>query len=423
MLGGKKLNLKRFNRILNDINEFTSEKDGISRICFSKEERKAKDYIIKLMDSINVNTYEDSIGNLFCKRDGINNSLKTVAIGSHIDSVYKGGKFDGSLGVVTGIEIFHELYDKNIKTEHPIELIIFTCEESARFGISTLGSKYMIGELDLSSMDPIKDKDGISFIKALREYNDNEIIERVSEPKKYECFFELHIEQGPILERERKQIGIVESIASSIRYKLEVEGFASHSGTTPIEYREDAFVGVTKFSNEFSKLITEEMKAGTIGTISDCKVFPGAMNVVPGRCELLIDIRISQEESYKKIPKKINEIIEELKAEDNLKYTLHCLSKDKPALLSSKLNIDATKICEDKGYTYKIMNSGAGHDAMILSKICETSLLFIPSKDGISHNPKECSSTKDIEVGLDLLNELILKSANQINRSVENENY
>lgn len=355
----------------------------------------------------------DSCGNMIARREGIDPKLPVVACGSHIDTVYDGGQYDGAVGVLGGLEAIRSLNDKNIQTMHPIELIVFACEESSRFGVSTIGSKAMTGELNIDSISKLKDKNGISLQEA---FTDNklhfELIEEARRNKgEFKAFIELHIEQAPYLENNNLQIAVVTGIAAPTRLNIKITGVASHSGSTNMFSRKDALLGAAELALIIEKAAKEESYNGTVGTVGTLVIKPGAINVVPGYAEMQVDIRGILKHSKQVVVDALMEEINRIEKTRGLDITLEVTSHEDPVLMNKEIQEKLANHCSRLGLNYTFMQSGAGHDAMNMAKICPTGMIFIPSKNGLSHNPKEYTSMEDIERGIMLLENILIDLA------------
>lgn len=407
------MNIARLEKTLNDINRFGYSDKGITRLAYSNIERKAVKYVAHLCEQEGMEVRIDSVGNMIARREGNNPKLPVVACGSHIDTVNPGGKYDGTIGVVGALEVVRSLNEKGIVTEHPIEIICFACEESSRFGVSTIGSKAMTGILKKESISNLIDKEGISIGEALSECSlDIDGIESSNRRKEeFKVFFEMHIEQGPLLEKEGKQVGIAIGIAAPTRFELQIQGKASHSGTTPMNYRKDAFLGAAEIALDLEEAAKMEQANGTVGTVGVCEVQPGAMNVVPSFVEMKIDIRGTSIESKNKVIENLYLSVNHLKQKRGLQIVVNQLSNESPIELSDEVIDSLTSSCKLNDFSYLHMPSGAGHDAMNMAKHCPTGLIFVPSKDGLSHHPDESTDIEQIGIGVILLETEIIKWA------------
>ncbi|MBO8162162.1 MAG: Zn-dependent hydrolase [Brevibacillus sp.] len=405
------MNVSRMEQTLQEINRIGRSTRGMIRLAYSPEEQAARDYLVTLCKQAGLQVRIDACGNVIARREGRNPELPAVACGSHLDTVIQGGRFDGTMGVVAALEVVRSLNDKGIETEHPIEIICFACEESSRFGVSTIGSKAMAGLLKKEQIAHLRDKDGVSIQEAFAACSlDFSQIEQAARRKEeLRVFFELHIEQGPVLEQERKQIGIVNGIAAPTRLQVVVQGKASHSGTTPMHLRKDALAGAAEIVLELELAAKEEAHHGTVATIGVCEVKPGAMNVIPDSVELKVDIRGCSPASKAVVLKKLMYAFEAVKEERGLEIDWHLLSEEHPVHLDPAVAASIADSCEKLGFSYLHMSSGAGHDAMNMAKLCPTGLIFVPSTDGLSHHPDEYTAMEDIAAGVALLEEEIMK--------------
>lgn len=404
---------ERYEILLNKINQYNSGDVGITRVAYTNEEQACTQQFMRLCKDEGLDIRMDEFGNVIARREGKVEGLPPVLMGSHLDTVYQGGKYDGVVGVTAALEVIKRLNEKGIETDHPIEVISFACEESSRFGVSTLGSKAMTGMFDKEKVRDLKDRNGITLEEALAlcalEIDSVEDASRKDENIK--AFFELHIEQGPVLEKENKKIGIVTGIAAPVRFSIKIIGTPSHSGTTPMSMRNDALLGASEIALELEKKALEEQEHGTVATVGVLTVQAGAMNVVPGDVEIKVDIRATSIESRQRVLDHFHQTIEEVSKKRQLEIITDEIIAEEPVLLTQDIIEVAESICKNKGIPYNLMVSGAGHDAMNMVRICPTGLIFIPSVNGLSHHPDEYTELDDIMIGIDVLEELIIHYA------------
>ncbi len=406
---------KRFYEQMVKISEFGAlEGGGITRLAFSKEEKDARDYVKNILKQMGADIREDNIGNIFAKFKGEDNTLSSVTAGSHLDSVPNGGCYDGTLGVMCAIEAIKSIQDSKEKFKRPLELIIFSCEESSRFNMATVGSKVISGKLDLKRLHELKDKNGISIYRAAKDFGcdvDN-LKDSVLAKDEFYSYIELHIEQGPVLENNDIPIGIVLAIASPIRYKLELLGRADHSGATPMHMRKDALVCASEIILAIEKIAAKEKT--TVATVGYANATPGVLNVIPGSVTLGIDLRDIDKDILLKCDGEIRDCIEKITKKRGLEFKLEQLTKDFPTLLDQK----AIKTIENEAKKLNIktlrLPSGAGHDAMHLTSIAtHTGMIFVPCKEGISHNVKEEINFEDAYKAIEVLKNSLLVLANE----------
>lgn len=407
---------QRFQKTLDRINHFGFSKEkGLNRLAFSQAQEEAKDYFITLLKKEQLTVRKDAFGNIIARRKGRYDDLPAVGVGSHLDTVYNAGFFDGTAGVIGAYEIIRTLNEEKVETDHPLELIVFECEESARFNVATLGSKVMTGQVSYKELVSLKDKEGILLKDAMAEYGYS-LEESLINPRKkneLKAFFEIHIEQGPVLENEKLAIGVVSGIAAPTRLKLEVIGQAAHSGTTPFSLRKDAFMAAAEIALHLETLAKNEKDHGTVATIGRCEIPNGAMNVVPGQADLYVDIRSISFTSKEKVTQQLLLAIKEIERKRQVNIVITMLSDEQPISLNPTLMQFLEEACKTEGYSYKVMPSGAGHDSMHMAKLYPTAMVFVPSKEGISHNPKEYTSPKEMTKGLIVLKKAILQAANK----------
>ncbi|EMR06604.1 putative hydrolase [Bhargavaea cecembensis DSE10] len=405
------MDIKRLQNEVDKLSGFSSRNDGIDRLAYSKAEREAVRYLERCFSQIGMLTRYDPAGNLIARMEGKNPKLPALAIGSHVDSVYDAGRYDGVAGVVAALEIVRSLKESDIKPERPIEVIVFACEESSRFGMSTVGSKAIAGKLSVDVFRKLTDRNGVSTEEALSEVglNVEELLDARRATEDLHSFIEIHIEQGPVLENEGCEIGIVTAIAAPLRYRITLHGQASHSGTTPMAYRNDAFLGAAEIALAVEDASVKESDYETVGTVGVIEVSPGAMNVVPGEARLDIDIRSTDLESRERVKERVLSKVKEVERRRGLRASILQLSEELPVKLDDGVIADLTESCRSKGISFKKMASGAGHDAMNMTAICPTGMLFVPSKDGLSHTPKEFTLIEHIYEAADLLMQYVLK--------------
>lgn len=411
------MNHLRIKNTLKQLNKIGYSEQGMNRLAFTKKEEKVKNLLIHLLEKEDVKVKVDACGNVIARKEGQKPKLPPVVVGSHLDTVFNGGQYDGTVGVVLGLELIRSLKEQNIQHERAIEVISFSGEEASRFGSGTIGSKAIAGKLNKEKMAKLTDNEGIIFQKAVEEAGlDFNNMNRASRKmEKIQAFFEVHIEQGPILEKKRKRIGVVTDIAAPTRLKVSILGKASHSGTTPMNYRKDALLGASEIALAVEKMAKSEAAKGTVATVGECNVFPGAINVVPGQAEIKIDIRGTDMISKQKVFTKLIDCFNVLNSRRQLEIAYEVLSDDKPVELDEKLISSLSETCEQLDIPYLQMISGAGHDAMNMASICPAGLIFIPCRDGLSHHKDEYASIDDIVAGGEVLEKEVLKWTGSFN--------
>lgn len=407
------VNKTRIDKLLTGLAKFSATEQGITRLGYSPLDREAQTWLLAQVADLGLTVREDAVGNVFLRREGRENNLPPVACGSHLDTVIHGGAYDGMCGVVGALEALYMLQDADLKRS--IEVIIFRAEESSRFGFATMGSKLLTGSATPATLNKGGKKDDVSFLEALRQWGcePEKYADAVIAQGAYTSFSELHIEQGKVLEETKKQIGIVHNIAAPTRFKLHVRGMADHSGATPMGMRRDALVAAAKLILVVNEAAEQEKQHGTVGTVGVVEVEPGSINVVPGAVTLWVDVRGVEEKSIHRTLQAIKEAAENVAVLDKVDVQIEMLTQDKPVPLNEKLAQQTEAICQELGYSFLHMNSGAGHDAMHMAKIAPTTMVFIPCRGGISHNPAEYAELEDICRGITVLAEILQREANK----------
>ena len=405
------VNKKRVEEVIAGLAKFGKTEAGITRLAYTSTDKAAQMWLIKELEYMNLEVREDVLGNLFLRRPGLDPDIPPVACGSHLDTVIHGGAYDGMCGVVGALEAVHMLSDETLRRS--IEVIIFRAEESSRFGFATIASKLITGKAAPEKFANACRKDDITFKQAVKEWGGSldEYEKAVLKPGAYKCFAEMHIEQGKVLEETGNQIGIVHNIAAPTRFKLHITGMADHSGATPMGFRKDALVSAAKLILAIETAAINEKENGTVGTVGIVEVEPGSINVVPGKVTLWVDVRGVNTDSIQRTLKEIRQAAQGTARADGVEIEEEMLTSDSPVALDEKLAARSEAICKEQNKSFLHMNSGAGHDAMHMTAICPTTMLFIPCKGGISHNPAEFAKNEDICAGIEVLAEILKREA------------
>lgn len=370
---------------------------GIHRLAFSDSDWKGRDYLIELMKEAGLTIRTDAFGNVIGHMTGTDESLPAVMFGSHGDSVPSGGNYDGIVGILSAIETVRSLKESGFQNEHPLEVVLFMCEESSRFGAATLGSRAMRGQLSLKDLHQLKDVSGQSLYDVLQKRQlDPEHIANALYKKPLKAFFEVHIEQGKVLEHEGVELGVVTGIAAPTRMRVHLHGSADHSGATPMHLRHDGSCAAAEIILQVEKLASAHTDPPVVGTVGVLRVHPCAMNVIPGETEVGIDIRSISADAKSAVAADVRNYIAEICQKRDIPYDLEEISNETPATISPNMIAFLSKICATQHKKYIQLPSGAGHDAMHWFDYTPTGMLFIPCKDGISHNPAEQASLEDI---------------------------
>jgi len=407
---------KRLQEQMNEVSKFGAlAGGGITRLAFSPEEKAARVYVKSLMQDIGMHIREDAIGNIYGRLDG-ELPLSAVATGSHIDSVPLGGCYDGTLGVMCSLEAIRSIKESGISHKRPLELIIFSCEESSRFNMATVGSKVIAGKLKTEKIKALRDKNGVSLYDAAKDFGcDVEKLDKAELKKdEFYAYIELHIEQGPVLEATNTPVGIVSGIASPFRYELDIKGRADHSGATPMNMRQDALVCASEIILGIEKIASQKAGKSTVATVGFANAVPGVLNVIPGEVKLGIDIRDIDKESLEHADKLINELICEVVQKRGLSFTLKELARDFPTVLSKEIAEILANQAKILGVKAITLPSGAGHDAMHMPHLAQyTGMIFVPCKDGISHNVNEKVNMDDVYKAAEVLTRTLIELSNK----------
>ncbi|RCW44408.1 MULTISPECIES: M20 family metallo-hydrolase [unclassified Halanaerobium] len=406
--------LTNLERIINDIetlSQFNSTPGkGLTRFSLTKADRGARDYLKGELKKIGLKVYEDPAGSIVGRREGTDKEAPVVMIGSHFDSVKNGGNFDGPAGVVMALEIMRVLEENNVKTKHPVEFIAMIEEEGGRFGSGVFGSRAMAGRVSYEDLLNNKDADGITMAEAFEEFgfNPEEIEKAKRDPEKLKAFIELHIEQGPVLEKEGKDVGLVSFIVGINQIRVKVKGRPDHAGTTPMDMRKDALSSASEVIAQI-KDFAVKAGSGTVATVGTLNIKPGAANIVPEEALFSVDIRSKKLDCIKEVRAKIDSALSEIKRKYGVEYYVEDMLMVEPVELSKEILDIFKEVSEDKGLAYKEMISGAGHDAMIMAGLTDVGLVFVPSKDGRSHCPEEWTDYEDLQKGIELIYHTVLK--------------
>ncbi|WP_330949323.1 M20 family metallo-hydrolase [Virgibacillus sp. MG-45] len=404
---------------LNALNGASPQKQvkGYTRLSYTKEEKAAHQAFISIATELGLKTSQDEAGNQWAIWE-VAASLPTIAFGSHLDTVNQGGGYDGTAGVLCALAAVKQVMDKNILPKRNIAIICFASEESARFGISTIGSKAITGRFSIDEYAEIKDVHGITLPEAIKQFGlDWERVPQAEIPRnRLESFVELHIEQRMELETKELDIGIVHGIACPVRLQIKAKGMANHTGTTPMENRQDALVALAPliaYVEQQAMQLNRTSKHPIVATVSTVKVTPNAMNVIPGKVEMGIDIRSVDDEKKRKLASMIASFCKELASERNISIEVHPFVDTDSVLLDYHMQQELSDICTELGLRHCTMNSGAGHDVMNMAAKWPSGLIFIPCKDGISHHPQEYASISALANGTQVLARFIERAGDK----------
>ena len=399
-----KINKERVKRDIENLSSFNATPGkGVTRLTFSREDRQARDYLKTQMSKAGLEVYEDGYGSLFGRLDGENNEEPALMIGSHYDTVINGGPFDGVVGIVAGIEIARVLQENDYKLKCPLEVAAFNDEEGIRFGKGISNARSLTGHIEEEELDKRVDFNGKSLRDAMIEFGIKPDLQAAKrEAGSIKSFLELHIEQGPILFNNGKQVGLVETIVGYTILEIKLRGKSGHAGTTSMDMRNDALVVASRFilaANDIVRGVGE----GAVGTVGKMEIRPNVSNVIPEFVKLTLDLRANKQSTLNKINHLIEEELESIGRDKGIEVEMKRIL-DIPPVDMSKDNLDILKQkAQELGIDFEMMNSGAAHDSMVMSRLGPSSLIFVPSVGGISHHQEEWTEYEDIVKGIELM--------------------
>ncbi|WP_432459316.1 Zn-dependent hydrolase [Agarivorans sp. QJM3NY_25] len=387
-----------------------TEKGGCRRLALTDLDKQGRELYIKWAEEAGCSVKIDAIGNIMCTRPGEDMSLPPVGTGSHLDTQPSGGKFDGVFGVLSGLEVVRSLNDRGIKTKHPIEISVWTNEEGSRFAPAMMGSGVVSGRFSLQEILDSLDVDG------LRLGDELERIGFAGETpvtgRKFHAFFETHIEQGPYLEAEEKQIGVVTGGQGQRWFNATITGRESHAGTTPMHLRKDALLASAQLMQQVEQIAKAHPPG--CGTVGFVQVLPNSRNTIPGKIEMSIDLRHPIDEELSAMDQELKAAVAELEQQTGVEVALDPFWYYEPIHFDSAC-VDAVRNATvSLGYSHMDIIAGAGHDACYVSDFAPTSMIFTPCLNGISHNEIESTTQEECEAGCSVLLNAMLSMAEQV---------
>jgi ureidoglycolate amidohydrolase len=409
-------------RLLSELNtlatftdaEPSSEGTAVTRIVFSADDLRARAWLKDLATAEGFAIRDDAVGNIFIRWPGTEPNLPAVATGSHTDAIPHAGMYDGTVGVLGGLEALRALKRSGLRPRRSIELVMFTSEEPTRFGIGCLGSRLLSGTLDPNLADALHDKDEapLSAVRTAAGSAGPLSSVRLS-PNHFHAWIELHIEQGPLLEREGIPIGIVTGIAAPASYRFAITGFGGHAGALLMPDRKDALCAAAELILSVEKHALATGAIDTVATIGTCEVHPGAVNSVPSRVVLQLDIRDTDPDRRETVMQAIRRDCEELRQRRKVTITEELVNADAPAQSSPHTVELLEEICKEQGIPYKKMVSRAYHDSLFMARLAPIAMIFIPCRNGVSHRPDEYAKAEDIALGTRVLALTLAKLASE----------
>ncbi len=381
---------------------------GVCRLALTDRDRMGRDLFVEWCKEAGCKVSVDGMGNIFARRAGRNDDLPPVMTGSHLDSQPTGGKFDGAYGVLAGLEVIRALNDHDIETDAPIEVVAWTNEEGVRFSPPMIGSGVFTGVFDLDYGLSRSDSEGKTMGDELRRIG--YAGKAKTGGREIGSFFEAHIEQGPILEEERKTIGVVERVQGMRWYETTVGGMEGHAGTTPLKNRHDALVGAARMVGEAYRVAHEGQPEARV-TVGHMEVRPNSPNTIPGEVFFTVDVRHPDEETLSEIDAELRRAFGVVADEFGLELDLKQTWKSPPVIFAEECVGAVRRAAERLGLPFRDMVSGAGHDACHVSRIAPTGMVFVPCEKGISHNETENATPDDLAAGCAVLLHAMLERA------------
>ena len=381
---------------------------GVTRVAWTQADAEARRFVMeKLMPAAGLKGRVDAAGSIFGRREG-REKLPVILFGSHIDTVPEGGIFDGALGSLAAIEVLHTLAERRIETRHPLECVIWSNEEGTHYGRGLFGSRAVLGEFEPGELEE-KDEQGVLIRDAVASIGGDldRIREAVRKPGEIAAYLELHIEQGGVLDAAGISIGVVEGIVGIVRYQATVTGQANHAGTTPMPDRRDALVAAAQLVTAVREETMRE-PGRQVGTVGKLSVHPDVPNIIPGRVDLVIELRDLSMATLEGVYRRIEARARQIERASGTRITMVPTSSHQPALCAPRVRDLIAREAQAAGLKTFSLPSGAGHDAQMIARIAPMGMLFVPSAGGISHSPKELTRWEDAAAGCEVLYRTVL---------------
>ena len=399
-------------RLWGDIHETAkfgaTPKGGVKRLTLGPEDKQVRDWFRTACEAAGCEVSVDALGTMFAIRPGRDMSKPPIGIGSHLDTQPTGGKYDGILGTLAALEVVRAMNDAGIETEYPVCVCNWTNEEGSRYAPAMMASAAYAGDYTTDDILGRKDADGITVAQALDTigYRGTDAVGQ----QRFSAFVELHIEQGPLLEAENKTIGVVDRGQGIMWYDGTIAGFASHAGTTPMPLRKDALAAFSEVVLAVER-IARDHGPNAVGTVGEIRIDNPSRNVIPGDLTFTVDIRSSESATLDKLHDALQRAVAEIIARRNVKITIEQIWRKEPTVFDTKL-VDAVETAtKEMGYSHRRITSGAGHDACNLAAVVPAAMIFVPCKDGVSHNELEDATQADCTAGANVLLHTVLSLA------------
>ena len=383
-------------------------KGGVCRIALTELDGQGRDFFISEAKKAGCTIRIDAVGNIFARRPGRNPNRPVVMTGSHIDTQPTGGKFDGNYGVLAGLEVLHTLNDAGIETDAPLEVVVWTNEEGSRFVPVMMGSGTFVGEFSTEFILAQQDRDGVTVGQALEQINYNG--KDVVDPRGIGAFFEVHIEQGPVLEANNTTIGVVTAALGQRWFDVRITGMEAHAGPTPMTLRQDALLAASTLVLDVNRIALERSPHAR-GTVGVMDVYPSSRNVIPGSINMTVDFRAQEDSTLANMAQALHDAARKIEKSSRVKIEINQVVYFPPQPFHPELVSDIRESAKQMGFSAMDVVSGAGHDAVYLTRVAPTGMIFVPCKDGISHNEIEDAEPAHLEAGCNVLLQAMLRQA------------
>lgn len=410
-----RINAERLKSHFEQISQFGKiGETGVCRPAHSPEEKQAFELAMKWMKEAGMETRIDHFGNLIGRLEGKKKDAPILMLGSHLDSQPYGGRFDGVAGVLAAIETVKTMSELSIEPECPIEVVSFADEEGWRFNKGLFGVRGILGKLEEGELSR-SDHNGITREQALKDFGCNpELFEQsIYPPKSISAFLELHIEQGPVLDKMNVPIGIVTAISGPLWLTVKLKGFAGHAGSVPMNMRQDALVGAAEIILALNEIAKQEDGTPTVSTVGSLNVFPNSRNIIPEEVVLTLDLRDMNQERRDRYEQQLIEKIKQVAAKHQLTYEITVDTNSEPRFCAKWIQETIENACKELGVNAPKLMSGPFHDSLQMSYECDYGMIFVRCKDGISHNPAEYSSYDDLALGTEVMLTTVLEMINR----------
>lgn len=404
------IDVGRIERDLTELARLTEPDRPYTRQAFTRLDLEARELVAGWMREAGLDVHIDAAGNTIGRRSGRTEG-PVVALGSHTDTVQAGGRFDGIAGVVAAVEVARALEQAGVVTEHPLEVINFNCEEPSVAGMTPVGSRAVSGHLDLSKLETSRDPEGRTLAEAIDflggDYTRLAVL--IREPSDVHGYLELHIEQGLVLERAGRPVGVVTHIAGPIRGTITVTGRADHAGATLMNERQDALCGAAEVILALERTAKDPSLKAAVATIGTAHIAPGMVNIIPGRVDLQMEVRSIRQEEKERIRGLFGAACEAIARERDLRVDVQWLVDEPPVTVPEDMQALVREAAEELGIETVSLPSRAMHDASWMAMIAPIAMVFVPSKDGLSHTPDEWTDFADVAAGARVLGRALLK--------------